>query len=59
MKKSILILSIFAMTCLTAHAQVKVRFNVILGKAAPTAVEAKAMHQEESAHPNIANAIAL
>ena len=57
MKKSLLILSIFAMTCFAAHAQFKVRFNVILGKTAPNPAEVTAMHQEEAAHPNIADAM--
>ena|ERR1700756_3847666 len=53
MKKFVLILSLFVMTGIAAHAQVRVRYDVIIGRSAPNRAESDAMHREEASHPGI------
>ena len=52
-----LMLAIFMTAAFVSHAQVRVGMNVILGNHAPNSREARLMHQEEIAHPNITDAM--
>ena len=57
MKKFVLILSLFVMTGIAAHAQVRIRYDVVIGRARPNRAEADAMHREEASHPGIMSSI--